>query len=83
MIRLCADLTNVLFQAAAELLSRHCVPPVRLLGLSCGKLTGINQPNLFPDAKAEKDARVTKALDTLKDKYGEEVVTVGRLFRGK
>lgn len=77
------DLTSVIFQAGEELLRRHCAPPVRLLGLSCGKLTGVSQPTLFPDEKAVKEARVTQALDALKDKYGEDVVRVGRLLRGK
>lgn len=74
------DLTSVIFGAAEELLRRHCVPPVRLLGLTCGRLTRVNQAVLFPDEKAVKEARVTKALDALKDKYGEDVVRVARLL---
>jgi len=77
------DLTSVIYRAAEELLRRHCVPPVRLLGLTCGKLTDVDQPALFPDEKAIKEARVTKALDALKDKYGEDVVRIGRLLRPK
>ena len=74
------DLTGIIFRAADELLKRHCVPPVRLLGLTCAKLTRVDQPALFPDEKAVKEARVTRALDALKDKYGEDVVKVGRLL---
>lgn len=68
------DLAGPIYQAAAQLLAKHCKPPVRLIGLTCGKLTKERQITLFRDKQLVKEEKVTAALDKLRDRYGEDVV---------
>lgn len=75
------DLTGPIFEAAESLLHRHCTPPVRLIGITCSKLTRYAPLSLFPDRKLVKEAQATEALDLLKDKYGEDVVQVASLLK--
>jgi len=74
------NLTGAIYTTVTRLLDQHCKPPVRLIGISCGKLTREQVMTLFPDEQQVKEERITKVLDQLKDCYGEEVVKVARLL---
>lgn len=77
------NLTGAIYTAASRLLDRHCRPPVRLIGVTCGKLTRERIVTLFPDEQQVKEERITTALDKLKDRYGENVVKVASLLAKK
>ncbi|GBF33401.1 DNA polymerase IV [Desulfocucumis palustris] len=74
------NLTGAIYATAVRLLDKHCKPPVRLIGVSCGKLTREQVITLFQDEQQVKEERITMALDKLKDRYGEEVVKVASLL---
>lgn len=74
------DLTGAIYAAVSRLLDEHCRPPVRLIGVTCGKLTRERVITLFPDEQQVKEERITTALDKLKDRYGEDVVKVASLL---
>lgn len=74
------NLTGAIYATAVRLLDKHCKPPVRLIGVSCGKLTREQVITLFQDEQQVKEERITVALDKLKDRYGEEVVKVASLL---
>ncbi len=74
------NLTGIIYTTAIRLLEQHCKTPVRLIGVTCGKLTGKQLITLFPDEQQVKEENLTKALDELKDRYGEEVVKVASLL---
>lgn len=74
------NLTGAIYAAANRLLDKHCKPPVRLIGVTCGKLTREQVITLFPDEKQVKEERITAALDKLKDRYGEGVIKVASLL---
>lgn len=74
-------LTNLIYEASESLLKKHCRPPVRLIGITCGKLTRQASISLFKDDKSIKEEKITLALDKLKDRYGDEIVTVASLLK--
>lgn len=74
------NLTGTIYATVVRLLDKHCKPPVRLIGVSCGKLTREQVITLFPDEQQVKEERITMALDKLKDRYSEEVVKVASLL---
>ncbi|KJS13085.1 MAG: hypothetical protein VR67_06155 [Peptococcaceae bacterium BRH_c8a] len=74
------NLTGAIYTTVNRLLDKHCQPPVRLIGVTCGKLTREQVITLFPDEQQVKEEKITKALDQLKDRYGEEVVKVASLL---
>jgi len=75
------NLAGPIFRVAGQLLNEHCRPPVRLLGVSCGKLTGERQITLFRDEQLVKEEKITSALDKLRDRYGEEVIKAASLLK--
>jgi DNA polymerase-4 len=75
------NLTGAIYETAVRLLDRHCKPPVRLIGITCGKLTTEKQVNLFPDEKHVREEKITAVLDQLKDRYGEKVIQVASLLK--
>ncbi len=75
------NLPGPIYRAAGQLLTKHCKPPVRLLGVTCGKLTGERQITLFRDEQLVKEEKVTAALDKLRDRYGEDVILVASLLK--
>lgn len=77
------NLTGAIYTTASRLLDKHCRPPVRLIGVTCGKLTRERIVTLFPDEQQVKEERITTALDKLKDRYGENVVKVASLLAKK
>lgn len=74
------NLTGIIYKTVIRLLDKHCQPPVRLIGVTCSKLTREQVITLFPDEQQVKEERITKALDKLKDRYGEDVVKVASLL---
>lgn len=75
------NLTGPIYKTAENLLEKHCRPPIRLIGLSCSKITRQNTNLLFPDDNIIKEEKITKAVDKLKDRYGEDIITVGSLLK--
>jgi len=73
-------LTGPIYETAVTLLKKHCHPPVRLIGITCGKFSSQTQNILFKDRKSIKEEKITPVLDKLKDRYGEEIVTVASLL---
>lgn len=77
------NLAGVIYETAGRLLDKHCKPPVRLIGITCGKLTGERFIALFRDERVVKEEKITAALDRLRDRYGEDVVKVASLLKLK
>lgn len=75
------NLTGPIFETAEHLLHKHCRPPVRLIGVTCGKLTRDETFTLFKDPKQVREEKITAVLDRLKDRYGEEAVQPAGLLR--
>ncbi|MBF7083028.1 DNA polymerase IV [Desulfallas sp. Bu1-1] len=75
------NLAGVIYRTASRLLDKHCKPPVRLIGITCGKLTGERYIALFRDEKLVNEEKITLALDKLRDRYGEDVVKVASLLK--
>lgn len=60
-------------------------PPLRLAGVTCGKLLpgeGL-APSLFPQPRLEKEEKITRATDQLKERFGHQVVKSAVFFQGK
>lgn len=80
------NLSEVLYETACQILQRTTLrDSVRLVGLTVSNLTagdGGGQLSLFSAGKDKRRA-VTQAVDRLKDKYGESIVTKGRLLTDK
>ncbi len=75
------NLAGPIYRAASQLLAKHCKPPVRLIGVTCGKLTGERQITLFRDEQLVREEKITSALDKLRDRYGEDVVKLASLLK--
>ena len=75
-------LEDVLFTTALELAQKVTVPEgIRLLGLTVsGLTTGITQGSLFAE-NDEKQLAVAKAVDKLREKFGVDIVSRGRLLQ--
>lgn len=79
------NLSEVLYETACQILQRtELRNHVRLVGLTVSHLTtdAGGQLSLFAE-KEDKRRAVTQAVDHLKDKYGETIVTKGRLLTKK
>ena len=72
------DDTEELFKAIMEIFHDHIGDyPIRRVGISFGKLStsGFKQINMFGDAKKEiSNHDLFKAMDRLKDKYGNNIL---------
>jgi DNA polymerase-4 len=70
--------TTILHAAAKTLLERwmsHGFPPVRLLGMSVGRLEGADrQPILFEDREGERQQRLDRAIDRINQRFGAGVI---------
>ena len=80
----CADQASALYRAALELLSR--VPDkkrkVRLLGLSASTLISVHatqQLSLFED-RPERQVKLSDAIDTIRNRFGDEAVRPATLL---
>ncbi len=80
-------LTVLVREAVLSLLKANWngYPFVRLVGISCGKLMecGNVSPSLFPDEAMDKEEKITRVTDNLKEKFGEQVVTSAALLKEK
>lgn len=77
------DLEETIYAAAQQLFWRNWPgwPKIRLLGVSVSALVNarrLQQLSFFDDR--EKISRVTRAVDTIRDKYGDGVVVKARLL---
>lgn len=71
------------YSSAEKLFSQHWNKrPVRLIGVSCGRLAqSASLPGkLFADPGAERAEKLNTAVDRLLDRYGEKVLVRGRLL---
>jgi DNA polymerase-4 len=74
-----SNVTEVLWQAAAELLGRSLsneLLPLRLLGIGATQLTGDTalQGDLFADEDRERHAAVDKVVDAIRGKFGGSAI---------
>jgi len=73
------------YRAARRLLQQHWNEsrPVRLIGVSCTRLCCKDDlPGvLFNDSSLERKKKLNEAVDSLLDRFGEEVLVRGRLVR--
>lgn len=79
------NLSEVLYETASQILQRtELRDNVRLVGLTVSQLTSGEggQLSLFSGSEDKRRA-VTQAVDRLKDKYGDTIVTKGRLLTEK
>lgn len=79
------DCTEVIFKKAAELLSRLGINrSVRLVGVGVSNFCGeMRQRRLFPDAVAVKQENLDRAMDKIQGKFGDKVLSRGRIFEFK
>ncbi len=79
------DLDEDIYQAACELLAEISLrDPVRLAGISLHNLSDEDDTQLswFGDSKKEKE-KLARAIDAVKDKFGERSITRARLLEPK
>ncbi|MCE5244363.1 MAG: DNA polymerase IV [Syntrophobacteraceae bacterium] len=76
------DCTQEIFETASGLLrDLKIATRVRLIGVGVSNLCrGPRQTCLFPDAASIRHARVDRALDAVREKFGNDVLKRGRLF---
>jgi DNA polymerase-4 len=79
------DLAGPLYAAGRTLLREKVDlrgKGVRLLGLSAHKLCAPNETaaSLFPDEDAVRGRRAAQAIDSLRERFGDEAVKLGRLL---
>jgi len=70
------SLTGPIYNVAVSLMNRHCRPPVRLIGITTGKLVRQTPLLLFQDESVIREEKITGVLDKLKDRYGENIITM-------
>lgn len=72
------NLNNPIRDAVISLLRANWngYPPLRLVGISCSKLIPDVEVefSLFPDLNLEREKKISRATDVLKEKFGEQVV---------
>ena len=77
-----ADLTEPIFEAALALLRREMHGQrIRLVGVTASKFRDREQRGMFEAAEDPKRHQAAAAMDTIRRKYGERMVTRGRLVR--
>lgn len=82
------DLADPLFHAAARMLDEKVDlrgQGVRLLGIAATRLSGKKEAatSLFPDERAIRGRRAAQAIDRLRERFGDDAVTRGRLLEGR
>ncbi len=72
------DATAALWSAARDQFDRWAAgafQPVRLVGAAAGGLSrGVSQLDLFPDASAERQRKLDRALDQINAKFGKTAI---------
>lgn len=78
------NLEAIIYTEACRLLKNTPGKPTRLIGVSVHNLTDEEeaQLSLFQEQQAGDD-RLAKAVDAVKDKYGEKILTRARLLKPK
>ena len=78
------DNTQEIYNVSKELLEKiYTNQPIRLIGIKLDNLTDneFNQISMFEqEIKKEKNSKLDTVLDTLKDKYGYNSVTLGTII---
>ena len=77
------DITEIIYENACRLFDltwNHV--PIRLLGVSTAHATdtAFHQMNLFDEDKNERFAMLNKAVDSIRDKYGEDSIKRARFL---
>lgn len=79
-----------IYQVASELFQQYTLMrPVRLIGVGTGTLQPASMPvqaDLFPDGEQVRDRKwekVDRAMDAVSERFGEHMVTRGKLDRTK
>ncbi len=80
---ICRD--SDIYRAARSLFEKHCSkPPWRLVGVQASGFEQGSQISLLkPSPEEEKEGKLTLTRDTLRKKYGSEVVFQGRRLKKK
>ena len=76
------DVTSECYKTACELFDELWDgSPIRLLGVTANKVTdsGMRQMNLFDMETHDKMKNLDKALDSIRDKYGDGAITRGKI----
>ena len=77
------DITEIIYENACQLFDltwNHV--PIRLLGVFTAHATdtAFHQMNLFDEDKNERFAMLNKAVDSIRDKYGEDSIKRARFL---
>jgi DNA polymerase-4 len=79
-----------IYQVASELFEQYALTrPVRLIGVGTGTLQPVSMPvqaDLFPDGEQVRDRKwekVDRVMDAVSERFGEHMVTRGKLGRAK
>jgi DNA polymerase-4 len=75
------DLSKVIYEAARDLFdawARDHFQPVRLIGVQTSHFTRETQLGLFDQPRQERERRVDRALDQIKQKFGSDMIGRGR-----
>ena len=74
----CTNNENIIYDTAVKLFKEHWDnTPIRLIGIKLDSLTDSNdyQISLFESVeKKEKDDKLSKTLDILRKKYGDDII---------
>lgn len=78
------NLDEIIYKEACRLLKNVPIKPTRLVGVSVHNFTDQEEAQLsmFQEQHAGDD-RLAKAVDLVKDKYGEKILTRARLLQSK
>jgi DNA polymerase-4 len=76
------NITKTLWQAAKAIFQKwqsNSAGALRLIGFAASGLTGedVSQQQLFPDPIEEKQKRLDKAFDEIRNRYGKDAVRHG------
>jgi len=76
MLKQPTNLDDEIFTAATDLLKSHLTigREVRLLGVAVTKLEEPATQLSLWDSSVQKKTQLTEAIDTLKDKYGKQII---------
>jgi DNA polymerase-4 len=79
------DVDGVIYNAAIALFESiwQAGRPVRLIGVGASKLGERAQQLSLWDTADQKERRLLEALDTLRERFGEQVVRTGRALKKK
>ena len=75
--------TGIIFETAANLLDNMKIPySVRLIGVSVSNLVkGVRQLSLIGNETVQKQEKLDKAMDYIRNRFGKEVIKRGRLMK--